>query len=208
MTDVTASDLVISDADAGGTFSVAVTFSEAMDQTVAPVLFDPAVASTLSLTGGSWNAGGVYTATYGVTGRGAGGWKWCDGRRGCAGCRGQRAGRLYGRGRVLDRHDQSDGDGGDRRGGAERYGQQLAATISFSEAVQGFDNSDVTLVGGTLSALSSADGGVTWTATFTADDDFDGTSSATVTGAYADLVGNEGATVRRMRSTSTAPIRR
>ena len=48
---------------------MAVTFSEAMDQTVAPVLtFDPAVASTLSLTGGSWNAAGtVYTATYGMT---------------------------------------------------------------------------------------------------------------------------------------------
>ena len=62
VTDVTASDLVISDADAGGTFSVAVTFSEAMDQTVAPVLtFDPAVASTLSSTSGRGTPGGRST---------------------------------------------------------------------------------------------------------------------------------------------------
>ena len=36
--------------------------------------------------------------------------------------------------------------------------------------------------------------GVTWTGTFVASDDFDGTGSVTVGGAYADLVGNVGAT--------------
>ena len=67
-------------------------------------------------------------------------------------------------------------------------------TITFNEAVTGFSNADVTVVGGTLSALGSLDGGITWTATFTADDDFDGTGSVTVTGAYTDLALNTGAT--------------
>ena len=35
---------------------------------------------------------------------------------------------------------------------------------------------------------------MTWTATFTADDDFDGTGSVTVSGEYTDAVGNVGAT--------------
>ena len=69
-----------------------------------------------------------------------------------------------------------------------------AVTITFSEAVTGFSNADVTLVGGTLSALSSSDGGVTWTATFTATDGFEGTGSVTVTGVYTDLALNVGAT--------------
>ncbi|WP_460132400.1 Ig-like domain-containing protein [Pseudomonas sp. S1_E04] len=46
-------------------------------------------------------------------------------------------------------------------------GETSQVTITFSEAVSGFDNSDLTLGNGTLSTLSSSDGGVTWTATFT-----------------------------------------
>ena len=38
-------------------------------------------------------------------------------------------------------------------------------TITFSEAVTGFANADVTVVGGTLSTLGSTDGGTTWTGT-------------------------------------------
>ena len=40
-------------------------------------------------------------------------------------------------------------------------------TITFSEAVTGFTNADLTIANGTLSAVSSGDGGITWTATFT-----------------------------------------
>jgi hypothetical protein len=40
-------------------------------------------------------------------------------------------------------------------------------TITFSEAVTGFTNADLTVANGTLSAVSSSDGGITWTATFT-----------------------------------------
>ncbi|WP_212801719.1 Ig-like domain-containing protein [Pseudomonas sp. St290] len=46
-------------------------------------------------------------------------------------------------------------------------GETSLVTITFSEAVSGFDNSDLSVVNGTLSAVSSSDGGLTWTATFT-----------------------------------------
>ena len=46
-------------------------------------------------------------------------------------------------------------------------GDTSLVTITFSEAVSGFDNSDLTIANGTLSAVSSSDGGITWTATFT-----------------------------------------
>ncbi|MEB6672492.1 Ig-like domain-containing protein, partial [Acinetobacter pittii] len=48
-------------------------------------------------------------------------------------------------------------------------GETANITFTFSEAVTGFDASDVTLAGGTLAGLSTADGGLTWTATFTQD---------------------------------------
>src|SRR5690606_37914898 len=40
-------------------------------------------------------------------------------------------------------------------------------TITFSEAVTGFTNADLTIANGTLRAVSISDGGITWTATFT-----------------------------------------
>jgi hypothetical protein len=46
-------------------------------------------------------------------------------------------------------------------------GETSGATITFSEAVTGFTNADLSIANGTLSSVSSADGGVTWTATFT-----------------------------------------
>jgi hypothetical protein len=46
-------------------------------------------------------------------------------------------------------------------------GETSLVTITFSEAVSGFDNGDLTVSNGTLSNVSSTDGGVTWTATFT-----------------------------------------
>ncbi|CAH0303207.1 Ig-like domain-containing protein [Pseudomonas brassicacearum] len=50
---------------------------------------------------------------------------------------------------------------------ALKVGETSQVTITFSEAVSGFDNSDLTISNGTLSNVSSTDGGVTWTATFT-----------------------------------------
>ncbi|MGQ3144886.1 Ig-like domain-containing protein, partial [Rhizobium oryzihabitans] len=46
-------------------------------------------------------------------------------------------------------------------------GETSLVTITFNEAVTGFTNADLTVANGTLSAVSSADGGVTWTATLT-----------------------------------------
>jgi hypothetical protein len=46
-------------------------------------------------------------------------------------------------------------------------GETSLATITFSEAVTGFTNADLTIANGTLSAVSSGDGGITWTATLT-----------------------------------------
>ncbi|WP_415755893.1 Ig-like domain-containing protein [Pseudomonas leptonychotis] len=50
---------------------------------------------------------------------------------------------------------------------ALRLGETSLVTITFSEAVTGFSNADLTIANGTLSAVSSSDGGITWTATFT-----------------------------------------
>jgi VCBS repeat-containing protein len=46
-------------------------------------------------------------------------------------------------------------------------GETSLVTITFSEAVSGFALADLTAANGTLSDLSSADGGITWTATLT-----------------------------------------
>ena len=50
---------------------------------------------------------------------------------------------------------------------ALNVGETSLVTITFSEAVTGFSNADLSVANGTLSAVSSSDGGVTWTATFT-----------------------------------------
>jgi Ca2+-binding RTX toxin-like protein len=49
---------------------------------------------------------------------------------------------------------------------ALRIGETSLVTITFSEAVSGFSNADLTVANGTLSAVASSDGGVTWEATF------------------------------------------
>jgi hypothetical protein len=52
---------------------------------------------------------------------------------------------------------------------ALKLGETSLVTITFSEAVTGFTNADLSIANGTLSSVSSADGGRTWTATFTPD---------------------------------------
>jgi hypothetical protein len=76
-------------------------------------------------------------------------------------------------------------------------GQTSLVTITFSEAVSGFDNSDLSVLNGTLSAVSSADGGVTWTATFTpANAITDTTNVITLNNSgVTDLAGNVGSGV-------------
>ncbi|PMZ61582.1 flagellar hook-length control protein FliK, partial [Pseudomonas sp. GW247-3R2A] len=73
-------------------------------------------------------------------------------------------------------------------------GETSLVTITFSEAVSGFTNADLTLANGTLSAVSSSDGGITWTATFTPSASVNDTTNLITldnTG-IADLAGNAG----------------
>ena len=73
-------------------------------------------------------------------------------------------------------------------------GQTSQVTITFSEAVVGFSNADLTVSSGTLSAVSSSDGGVTWTATFTPTASVTNTTNVITldnTG-YSDTSGNAG----------------
>ncbi|WP_448648992.1 Ig-like domain-containing protein [Pseudomonas corrugata] len=77
---------------------------------------------------------------------------------------------------------------------ALKSGETSAVTITFSEAVTGFTTADLTVANGTLTGLSSADGGITWTATLTPDADVTDTTNLVVldkTG-VADLSGNAG----------------
>ncbi|MEB6651621.1 Ig-like domain-containing protein, partial [Aeromonas caviae] len=72
-------------------------------------------------------------------------------------------------------------------------GETSQVTFTFSEEVTGFELDDLTVVGGTVTGLTSSDGGKTWTATFTPTPGFEGTASVTVnSGSYTDLNGNAG----------------
>ncbi|MGF6617906.1 hypothetical protein ABH910_004799 [Pseudomonas sp. YL-218 TE3947] len=74
-------------------------------------------------------------------------------------------------------------------------GETALVTITFSEAVTGFDNADLSIANGTLSAVSSSDGGITWTGTFTPTAGITDTSNLITlsNGGISDLAGNTGA---------------
>jgi len=77
---------------------------------------------------------------------------------------------------------------------ALKVGDTSTVTITFSEAVSSLDVGDFTVDHGTLGSLASADGGVTWTATFTPTADITDTSNVITldnTG-YTDAAGNTG----------------
>ncbi|MGN2433848.1 Ig-like domain-containing protein [Pseudomonas syringae] len=73
-------------------------------------------------------------------------------------------------------------------------GETSLVTITFSEAVSGFDNSDLNVPNGTLSPVSSSDGGITWTATLTPDANAASTNNVVTlnNGGLTDLAGNAG----------------
>ncbi|WP_404942544.1 Ig-like domain-containing protein [Pseudomonas brassicacearum] len=95
-------------------------------------------------------------------------------------------------------------------------GETSLVTITFSEAVTGFTNADLTIPNGTLTAVSSSDGGITWTATFTPTAGInDTTNLITLANAgVADLVGNAGSgttnsgnfTIDTVRPTATIVV--
>ncbi|WP_042918729.1 Ig-like domain-containing protein, partial [Pseudomonas tolaasii] len=73
-------------------------------------------------------------------------------------------------------------------------GETSLVTVTFSEAISGFTNADLTIANGTLTAVSSSDGGITWTATFTPNVGVnDATNLITLANTgIADLAGNAG----------------
>ena len=73
-------------------------------------------------------------------------------------------------------------------------GETSLVTFTFSEAVTGFDNTDVSVANGTLSPVTTSDGGITWTATFTPDSGVTDTSNIIVlnNAGISDAAGNAG----------------
>jgi autotransporter-associated beta strand protein len=89
-------------------------------------------------------------------------------------------------------------------------GTTSLVTVSFSEAVTGLSNADLTVTGGSLSPLRSADGGRTWTATFTPTEGLItvGNTIALDSAAIADAAGNRGMGTVRSNSyaVNTLPL--
>ncbi|MWV13175.1 hypothetical protein F3I62_13795 [Pseudomonas sp. R-28-1W-6] len=89
-------------------------------------------------------------------------------------------------------------------------GETTSVTITFSEAVSGFDLADLSVTNGSLSNLSSSDGGITWTATLTPRAEItDPTNLITLDNSgLADLAGNSGtgSTTSNNYAIDTAPV--
>ena len=77
---VAISKALLVDADAGGAFTVAATYSKAMDNSAAPTIaFSPTVSSSLSLTSGNWNGTHtIYTASYAIADANVDHQQYCD----------------------------------------------------------------------------------------------------------------------------------
>ncbi|MEL6092862.1 Ig-like domain-containing protein, partial [Plesiomonas shigelloides] len=72
-------------------------------------------------------------------------------------------------------------------------GETSDVTFTFSEQVTGFELEDLTVVGGTVTGLTTSDGGKTWIGTFTPTPGYTGEASVTVKpDSYTDLNGNKG----------------
>ncbi|MFA7178284.1 MAG: Ig-like domain-containing protein, partial [Smithellaceae bacterium] len=92
---------------------------------------------------------------------------------------------------------------------ALKIGDTATVTIVMSEAVTGFDKDDVTAPNGTLGVLSTADGGTTFTGTFTPDPSIEVSTNVAVVGTgFTDVAGNNasaGATSANYTIDTVAP---
>jgi Ca2+-binding RTX toxin-like protein len=70
-------------------------------------------------------------------------------------------------------------------------GESATITFTFSEAVNGFTNGDISVAGGSLSGLSTTDN-TTWTATFTKDSTSTAPSISVANSSYTDMAENNG----------------
>uniref|UniRef100_UPI001E2874B7 Ig-like domain-containing protein n=1 Tax=Pseudomonas amygdali TaxID=47877 RepID=UPI001E2874B7 len=88
-------------------------------------------------------------------------------------------------------------------------GETSRVTITFSEAVSGFSNADLTVANGTLSAVSSSDGGITWTATLTPNANAASNSNVVTldNGGVTDLAGNAGSGTTQSNSYAVDQVR-
>ncbi|KPC21406.1 BNR repeat-containing glycosyl hydrolase [Pseudomonas amygdali pv. lachrymans] len=88
-------------------------------------------------------------------------------------------------------------------------GETSRVTITFSEAVSGFSNADLTVANGTLSAVSSNDGGITWTATLTPNANAASNSNVVTldNGGVTDLAGNAGSGTTQSNSYAVDQVR-
>ena len=79
---------------------------------------------------------------------------------------------------------------------ALKIGDTATVTLTFSEAVTGFSSdADISVEQGVLSAMTTADGGITWIGTFTPTAAIeDATNILTLAITYTDLAGNTGVT--------------
>ena len=78
---------------------------------------------------------------------------------------------------------------------ALKIGETFTVTVTFSEAVTGFDASDLTVVNGTLGAMTSTDGGINATGTFTPSTNVEDTTNiVSLASTYTDAAGNTGTT--------------
>ncbi|WP_212488921.1 DUF5801 repeats-in-toxin domain-containing protein [Bradyrhizobium liaoningense] len=78
---------------------------------------------------------------------------------------------------------------------ALKIGDTSIVTVTFSEAVTGLSTGDFNAPNGSLSGLSSSDGGKTWTVTYTPNSNVtDTTNQITLSTSYTDLAGNSGST--------------
>lgn len=191
---VAVSDMLITEGDVGGTFLVTVTFNENMNTTVNPTLgFTPAVASTLTFASGTWLSATQYRATYNVA----------DGNVNVndVDVTVQAAQDVAGNAQASTHTADTNFDIDTAaptvtsfifNDTALKKGETSGVTIVFSEAVTNFSAADVTVENGSLGVLSSADGGITWTGTFTPTDNFtDPSNVGTVNVSdVTDLVGN------------------
>jgi hypothetical protein len=73
-------------------------------------------------------------------------------------------------------------------------GESALVTFSFSEIVKNFGNNDILVSNGTLSPVSSNDGGLTWTAIFTPNANFLASNNkiSVIAGSFTDITGNVG----------------
>jgi hypothetical protein len=75
---------------------------------------------------------------------------------------------------------------------ALKVGETATVTVTFSEAVLGFNNGDMTVEGGTLSPLTTTDN-IVWTATFTPNINLESTGNViSISGSYTDTTSNTG----------------